>query len=168
MTDYFSENKAQTGHGWHSARSGAGCMALRAVNIMFQICVVLFLARRLTPEDYGLVAMVLALTGFAPLIVDLGTREAVVQRFRITESEVASLFWLTVAVGLFFTCLVALSSPLIAWFYSEPRLLTITLVASLTFITAALPCQHQALLRRAMRFQTAVAIEVVAGVLSGV
>ena len=114
-------------------------MALRAVNAMVQIGLILFLARMLTPEDYGLVAMVLALTGFAPLIVDLGTREAVVQRFSITESEVASLFWLTVAVGLFFTCLVAASSPLIAWFYSEPRLLPITLVGSLTFITAALP-----------------------------
>ena len=167
MTDYFSENKAQAGHAWRSARSGARCMALRAVNGMFQIGLILFLARRLTPEDYGLVAMVLALTGFAPLIVDLGTRDAVVQRFRITESEVASLFWLTVAVGLFFTCLVAVSSPLIAWFYSEPRLLSITLVGSLTFITAALPCQHHALLRRAMRFQTVVTIEVVAMVLSG-
>src|SRR2546425_10508764 len=167
MTDYFIENKAQTGHAWRSARSGARCMVLRAFAAMFQMCLVLFLARRLTPEDYGLVAMVLALTGFAPLIVDLGTREAIVQRFRITESEVASLFWLTVAVGLFFTCLVAVSSPLIAWFYGEPRLLTITLVGSLTFITAALPCQHYALLKRAMRFQTVVTIEVVAMVLSG-
>ena len=70
MTDYFSENKAQTGHAWRSARSGARCTALRAVNGMFQIGLVLFLARMLTPEDYGLVGMVLALTGFAPLIVD--------------------------------------------------------------------------------------------------
>src|SRR5438093_5907500 len=168
MTDYFSENKAQAGHGWLSARTGARCAVIRAVNGLIQIGLVLFLARLLTPEDYGLVAMVLAFTGLAPLIVDLGTREAVIQRFRITESEVASLFWLTVAVGLFFTCLVAVSSPLIAWFYSEPRLLTITLVASLIFITAALPSQHHALLRRAMRFQTVVTIEVVANVLSGV
>src|SRR5436309_6722222 len=168
MTDYFSENKAQAGHGWLSARTGARCAVICAVNGLIQIGLVLFLARLLTPEDYGLVAMVLTFTGFAPLIVDLGTRDSVIQRYRITESELAALFWITVSTGLFFTLLVAASSPLIAWLYHEPRLLSITLVSSLTFITTALTCQHQALLRRAMRFQTVAVIEVVAGGLSGI
>ena len=166
MTDYFSENKAQAGHGWLSARTGARCAVIRAVNGIFQLALFLILARQLTPEDYGLVAMVLAFTGFAPLIVDLGTRDAVIQKPRITESELAALFWITVAVGLIFTLLMAVSSPLIAWFYHEPRLLTVTLVSSLTFLSTALACQHNGLLRRAMRFQTVALIEFVAGALS--
>ena len=168
MTDYFSENKAQAGHGWLSARTGARCAVIRAVNALFQLALFLILARQLTPEDYGLVAMVLAFTGFAPLIVDLGTRDAVIQKPRITESELAALFWITVAVGLFFTLLMAASSPLVAWFYHEPRLLTVTLASSLTFLATALTCQHDGLLRRAMRFQTVALIDVSSSVLSGI
>jgi polysaccharide transporter, PST family len=141
-------------------------MILRAVNSVCQLGIVLFLARLLAPEDYGLVSMVLAITGFAYVVVDLGTRDAVVQRARITEGEIAALFWITLTVGVCLTLLVAASSPLIAWFYAESRLVSITLVSSLTFVTAALSCQHQALLRRAMKFQELALIEVAAGVLS--
>ncbi len=163
---YFTDNKAQPGHGWLSARSGASCVITRAVNSLFQVGVVLCLARLLMPEDYGLASMVLALTGFAPMVVDLGTRDAVVQRARITEGEIAALFWITLTVGLGCTLLVATSGPLIAWFYGEPRLTSITLVSSLTFVTTALTCQHQALLRRAMMFQTLALIDVGASLLS--
>jgi PST family polysaccharide transporter len=110
--------------------------------------------------------MVLAITGFAPMLADLGTRDAVVQRPRITEGEIAALFWITCATGVGFTALVAATGPLIAWFYGEPRVTMIAVVSSLAFITAAMTCQHQALLRRSMRFQTLAFIEVAAGLLS--
>src|SRR5262245_27799677 len=103
MMDYFAENKPQEGHAWRSARSGALCMIIRAFSAVVQLSIVLFLARLLTPQDYGLVAMVLAFTGFAPLIVDLGTSAAILQKPHITEKEVAALFWLTMAVGMLCT-----------------------------------------------------------------
>ena len=163
---YLSDNKAQEGHGWLSARSGAISMATRVLNGVFQVGVVVCLGRLLSPEDYGLFSMVFAITGSAFVFVDLGTREAIVQRDRITEGEIAALFWNTVAVGFGLTLLVAASGPFIAWFYAEPRLTRITLVSSLTCATSALSCQHQALLRRAMRFQRLAVIEVGAGMLS--
>jgi PST family polysaccharide transporter len=88
---------------------------------------VLFLARLLTPEDYGLVSMVVAFTGFAPILTDLGVRDAVTQRSRISHGEMTALFWFTMAVGVGFTLLVAASGPLVARFYGEPRLTMIVL-----------------------------------------
>jgi PST family polysaccharide transporter len=64
----------------------------RSVNALVQIGSVLFLARLLSPEDYGLVGMVAAITGFAPLLVDLGSRDAIVQRPRITGPRSARCF----------------------------------------------------------------------------
>src|SRR5438132_6715108 len=118
-------------------------MITRAVNSIFQIGVVVCLARLLSPEDYGLVSMVFAITGSALVFVDLGTREAIVQRGRITEGEIAALFWITIAIGFGLALLVAASGPFIAWFYAEPRLTKIALVSSLTCATNALSCQHQ-------------------------
>ena len=141
-------------------------LAARAANAFVQIGSVLFLARLLAPEDYGLVAMVTAITGFATVLVDLGTRDAIVQRTRITEGEISALFWITLAIGCGFALVVASCSPLIAWFYGEPRLRMITVISSITFITSALTCQHYALLRRAMQFHKLAVIDVSANVLS--
>jgi PST family polysaccharide transporter len=143
-------------------------IAARGINILVQVGSVILLARLLSPEDYGLVAMVTAITGFAPVLVDLGTRDALVQRDRITQAEVSALFWTTMLVGSIFALVIAASGPLISRFYHEPRLTMITLVSSLTFITSALTCQHHALLRRAMMFRELALVEICANVLSAI
>jgi polysaccharide transporter, PST family len=162
---WFAENKATSGHGRKSLRGGAISVAARAFNAFLQVGTVVLLARLLTPEDYGLVAMVVALTGFAPVLVDLGTRDAVVQRGNVTEAEVSALFWITVAVGCAMCMVVAVSAPLIARLYGEPRLSSITVVSSLTFLTSAISCQHHALLRRAMEFKKLAGIEIMSNVI---
>src|SRR5439155_4175383 len=43
-------------------------------------------------------------------------------------------------------------SPVVAWFYREPRLVAITLVLSITFVLTSSAVQHIALLNRQMRF----------------
>jgi PST family polysaccharide transporter len=161
---FFEDSKARQDHGQKSLRGGLVSVLARAVNALVQVGSVVFLARLLTPEDYGLVTMVTAITGFAPILVDLGTRDAVAQRDRITQGEVSALFWISMAVGSGFALLVALSGPLISRFYDEPRLATIALVSSLTVLASALACQHQGLLRRAMMFRQVAMIEVGANV----
>jgi len=137
-------------------------VAARAANAVIQIGSLLLLARILSPEDYGLVAMCTAITGFATVLVDLGTRDAIAQRARITDEDVSTLFWLTVSLGCVLTLMMAASGPLIARLYGEPRLVEIAAVSSLMFVTTALSCQHYALLRRAMLFEQLAVIDMVA------
>lgn len=164
MNVFFEDSKARQDHGRKTLRGGLVSVLARAVNAMVQVGSVVFLARLLTPDDYGVVTMVIAITGFAPILVDLGTRDAVAQREKITPGEVSALFWISMAVGCGFALLVALSGPLLAWFYDEPRLVRIALVSSLTVLASALACQHQGLLRRAMMFRQVAMIEFVANV----
>jgi len=160
VSAYFGENKPQEGLGRQSLHSGAVSVAARGINVVVQVGSTICLARILAPEDFGLVAMVSALTGFATVLVDLGTRDAAVQKSRITHEEVSALFWLTVGIGCGLGVLLAVCSPLIATFYHESRLERIALVSSLTFVVSALSCQHVALLRRAMMFRKIAGIEV--------
>jgi PST family polysaccharide transporter len=157
---YFEDNKAKAGHGRKSLRGGAITIIARAINAVIQIGSAFFLARLLSPEDYGLVAMVFAITGFAPILVDLGTRDAIVQRERITPDEVSALFWITLLVGCVLSLLVIGSGPLIAHIYHEPRLTVIALCSSVMIIASAMTCMHYALLRRAMMFRSIAIIEV--------
>jgi PST family polysaccharide transporter len=163
---YFEDNRPIEGHANRSLRAGAVSIAARWVNTMVQIACVLILARLLSPEDYGLVAMVVAFTGFAPGVVDLGTRDAIVQRTRITGGEVSALFWFTIGLGASLALATALSAPLIARFYGEPRLTMIAIVFAATFIACALSVQHQTLLRRVLMFEQLALIDVLANILS--
>jgi PST family polysaccharide transporter len=166
VDEFFEENKAHEDHTRKSLRAGAVSVAARALNALVQIGSVLFLARLLSPEDYGLVSMVTAITGFAPFLVDLGTRDAIVQRARISKGEVSTLFWITFGIGVTFAIIAASCGPLIARFYGEPRLTMIVLVSSLTFIACSLSVQHYALMRRVLMFHELAVIEITANVLS--
>jgi polysaccharide transporter, PST family len=163
---YFEENKAHEDHAGRSLRGGAVSVAARFINALVQIGSVLFLARLLSPEDYGLVGMVVAFTGFAPILVDLGTRDAIVQRSSVSRGEVSALFWTTIAIGAVFTTLTALCGPLIARFYGEPRLTPIVLASSFTFVAYALSVQHYSLMRRHLMFQELAVLDVISNVLS--
>ena len=130
-----------------------------------QIGTTICLARLLVPEDFGLVAMVSALTGFANVLMDLGTRDAVVQRPQLAQDELSTLFWLTTGIGALFTGLILGAAPLIGELYHEERLVRIAQFWGLTFVITALYCQHAALLRRNLMFQKVAVIEVAANLL---
>ena len=166
LSTYFDDNQAKGDHGRRSLRSGVVSVTARGVNIVIQVGSTIFLARLLSPHDYGLVGMVSALVGFAPTLIDLGTTDAAVQKSRISRDEVSALFWLNVGIGGGLSVLVAACSPLIARFYHEPELQRIALVSSLTFIFSALSCQHYALLRRAMMFRRIAMIDIGANLFS--
>lgn len=157
---YFADNAAQEGHGRQSLHSGVFAMFGRGANVVIQIVSTIFLARLLMPEDFGVFAMMAALTSLTPVLMDLGTRDAAVQKSRITSDEISALFWLTLGIGILLALATALSSSVIASFYNEDKLENIALVWTLTFIFSALSLQHTALLRRAMMFDKINMIEV--------
>ena len=110
------------------------------------------LARLLTPADFGLVAMVTAITGLGQAFADLGLSEATIQRQEISHDQVSILFWINVGIGLALMLATAALAPVLAWFYREPRVKDVAFVVSLTFLICSLRVQHDALLKRQMRY----------------
>jgi O-antigen/teichoic acid export membrane protein len=121
---------------------------------------IVILARILTPQDFGLVAMVTTVTGFLRIFNDAGLSTATVQREGITHAQVSNLFWINVAVGGLMSLIIAVSAPAIAWFYKEPRLVNITLALAGTFILTGTTVQQMALLNRQMRFKIIALIQI--------
>jgi PST family polysaccharide transporter len=166
MKGYFEDHSIESNHGRRSLRAGAVVLGARVLITVIQLLTFLVLARLLSPEDYGLVGMVTVITAFAPLLVSLGTPDAVVRRARITDEDISALFWISMAVGGSAAITMAACGPLIARFYGEPRLMLIAEISAVGFVVSALYCQHNTLLRRAMKFKELAAVELVANVLS--
>lgn len=158
--DYFEDHRESKDLGRLALRGGIVSVAMQYGNGALQIIGAMVLARLLGPEDFGLVAIVTVLTSFAPLLIDFGLGDATAQRRKITQSGVSTLFWLSSGIGLSITLVVAACAPLIAWLFRDPRLETIALYASVTFVLLGMSNQHFALLRRTMQFGTIAKIRI--------
>ena len=147
QTDHLKKNIKS-----RSVRGGAITVSEQISRFILQIGGTAVLARLLTPTEFGLVAMVTSITRFISMFNDAGLGMATVRQKGIDHSQISTLFWinLTISFALMFVC--ALLAPVIAWFYAEPRLIHITLAIASTFVLAGLTIQHQALIKRQMRF----------------
>ena len=143
-----------------SLRGGAITVSAEMAKYGVDVLAVAVLARLLTPEDFGLVAMVTAVLGFLAAFKDAGLSLATVQREQIRHEQVSALFWLNVAFSLVLVAAVAGASRGVAWFYGEPRLFEISVALGATYFFSGLTVQHVALLRRQMRYRELAWVEV--------
>lgn len=152
IRSYFDDLAASPDLSRLAKRGGAAAVAGVYGNGVIQVLGVIILARLLTPEDFGLAAIVMALMRFAPLLIDFGTADATIQRDKITPGQSSTLFWLNSAIGLAVAAGLAACGPLIAWLYHEPRLQSIAAWSAVTFAFTGISVQHLSLLRRTMQF----------------
>jgi PST family polysaccharide transporter len=154
-----------------TVRGGTVTVFAQIVKFSFRILSTVILARLLTPQDFGLVAMVTAITLFAEMFKDMGLSMATVQKKKIDNEEISTLFWINQIFSVSIFLLTVCFSPLIAWYYEEPKLVWVTIGISFGFIFGGLTVQHQALLRRQMQFFALAIIEIIAlllGIIVGV
>ena len=136
-------------------RTIQGGFARLAGQIVTFSCRLLFLvvvARLLDPADFGLVAMVTAVTGVFELFRDGGLSAAAIQRSHITNEQQSTLFWINLSLGVVLALLCAATAPLLVRFYNEPRLFWVTIFLSSGFIIAAAGAQHAAMAERQLRY----------------
>src|SRR6266550_1826372 len=133
--------------------SGAVTISAQAAKFLLTLGSTMILARLLTPRDFGLVAMVTTVTSFLRVFKDAGLSIATVQREKITQAQVSNLFWINMGVSSLGSLMLAALAWVIARFYHNPGLIPIALLLSLTFIVNGSTVQHQALLKRQMRFK---------------
>ncbi len=136
----------------------------RVVSIGVQLLSLAWLARLLTPADYGLVAMAMVVTNLANLVRDMGTTQALIQREGLNEETILTAFWFTVAIGTVLGVAVALLAPLMALAFKAPGVTGILWVLAVTFPVLGSTSVHQALLERDSRFPLLARIEAVSGV----
>jgi O-antigen/teichoic acid export membrane protein len=149
-----------------TARGGLATIVSRLSQFVVQSAGIIVLARILTPADYGLVGMVTVFVGLAQVFKDGGLGMGTVQSEEISHEQVSTVFWLNVGLLLLVGLVVIAAAPSIAGFYRHPELAPVTAVLGAAFVVNGLSVQHDALLRRHMRFVAVAITQVVPLVLS--
>jgi len=158
--DMFNNKFQNTDLKKQSLHGGAVTLTSQGLMFFIQLGSTMVLARILKPQDYGMMAMVVAVTGLAGVLSNLGLSTATIQRADINHAQVSTLFWINTGVGALVTLAVAVLSPVVAWFYQTPELVWMTLALSSNFFINGLAVQHSALLNRQMRFYSLAKIQV--------
>ena len=74
----------------------------------------------------------------------------------------SAVFWCNIALSIALAVCIIAIAPGLVWFYAEPRLKSVAIAVSGIFLVTGLSLQHQAMLRRQMRFRTIATTKVVA------
>lgn len=166
--DHLRTDDVRADVGARAARGGAVTMASQGLRFALMLASTAVLGRLLTPQDYGLVGMVAIVMGFVALFKDLGLASATIQREELSQREVSTLFWLNLGFSLAVALLTAAAAPLVARFFGDPRLTAVTTAYAAGFIFGGLAVQHEALLRRRMRFAALAGANIAALVVNAV
>ena len=147
-------------------RGGLAKIITQAANLLVRMGSLMVLARLLDPKDFGLVAMVTAITAVFSVFRDFGLSSAAVQRSSISSEQSSTLFWINLLVGVILSLLILAAAPFIVSFYHDHRLFGVTAVLATGFLFNAAGVQHSALLERQMRFTTLAVIDICALLIS--
>lgn len=111
------------------------------------------LARILTPEDYGTVALVTVFTTIMQVFVDSGLGTALIQKKDADDLDFSSVFYFNFAVCLVLYLIMFFAAPFIAAFYDNESLIPIVRVISLTIVISGVKGIQQSYVSRNMLFK---------------
>jgi O-antigen/teichoic acid export membrane protein len=115
--------------------------------------VLIVLARLLTPADFGLAAMALAVTGLFSCFSDMGLKHALVQQ-KGTDANIASLaFWILLPLGIFWFLIIWIISPFIAVYFKNQTVVPLLRVLGLMFIILPFSDVPLSILLRELKFK---------------
>lgn len=134
--------------------------------IVLQTLQLIVLARLVTPQDFGLMAMIISVTAFIQLFADLGVSNSIIHARNISQPVLSTLYWLNVLVGGILSLCIWLASPWIAGFYTDPKLATPLALTGLSFFLLALGQQVKVLAEKRLAFRPIALVELVSAVVS--
>ena len=137
-------------------------------NYGIQFIVGIFMARMLSPEDYGLTALPAVFMAISGIFVSGGFGTALVRKPELTEKDLSTAFYYSMGVGIICYVLLFIASPWIADFYNAPVLVPLMRVTALSFLYSPLGTGQGVILQRRLDFKTPTKVSVICRVLSGV
>ena len=115
--------------------------------------VAIVLARLLSPDDYGTIAIVTVFINLFGIFLDLGFSAGLIQKKDADELDFSSIFWLNLGICLFIYTILFFASPLAARFYNDERLTAMIRALGLTFIISSLKNVQGAYVSKHMQFR---------------
>lgn len=135
---------------------------------LIQFVVGIIIARKLLPEDYGLIGMLTIFISIAQIFIDSGFANALIQKKDRNPDDYSTVFYFSIISGILIYLLLYLVAPLIASFYNQPILTAITRIYTISLVINSLIISQTALLNVELKFKIQAIISIVSICISGI
>lgn len=112
-----------------------------------------FLARILSPEDYGKIALITVFTVILQVFVDSGLGTALIQKKNADDLDFSSVFYFNLVICILLYLGMFIAAPLIAKFYNDISLTPVIRVISITILISGVKGIQQSYVSRNMLFK---------------
>ena len=153
------KDKTVKGVGWSFADNIA--------NSGITFLVGLVLARLLTPEEYGVMAMIMIFIAVSNSIVDSGFSNALIRKIDAKRIDYNTVFYFNLAASALLYVLLFFLSPAIAAFFKEPQLVDVTRVIGCVLLINALAIIPRTLFVKDVNFKVQTKVSLIASLSSG-
>ncbi|WP_291866323.1 lipopolysaccharide biosynthesis protein [Maribacter sp.] len=132
-----------------------------------QFIIGIYLARILSPNEYGILSILLVFIAISQVFIDSGFTKALIQKQNRTETDISTVFLFN--LGLSFLCYATLwvSSPFIAQFYNIEELSLLLRVLSISLILNAILTVPVTLYTIKLDFKKITQINLVTAIIAG-
>lgn len=117
------------------------------------------MARLLTPEDFGVFAMVVPLGIIASNVANQCVQTALLQSRDLTAATLNGFFWFITRMNVGAAVILAGGGLALSYFYSEPRVVGVAVAWALTLLFLVPASFQEALLKRDLRFPEVMAVQ---------
>ena len=111
----------------------------------------IFLARLLTPGDYGMVGMLAIFSAIANSVQESGFTAALTNRKEASHKDYNAVFWCSFGIGITLYLLLFFCAPWIARFFHTPELTPLARFVFLGFLISSTGTAHNAILFKQMK-----------------
>jgi O-antigen/teichoic acid export membrane protein len=133
-----------------------------------QFIIGILLARILFPEQFGLIGMLMIFMEIAQTLMYGGFNSALIQKKHVTQTDICSVFYLNIVVGVLTSGLFCLIAPWIAEFYKQPILKNMLRLLSITIVINSFSIVHTAILTKEINFKLMTKVSLISNTVSGI
>lgn len=130
--------------------------------------ITIMLARKLMPEDYGLINMLAIFNVLALVLIDGGFGQALIQKKNVSQKDYSTVFYFNLLLSLVLYTLLFVVSPSIAIFYNQPSLTKIARFAFLMLPINSLSIIQHTILTKYMKVKELAIVSVVSSLIGGI
>jgi teichuronic acid exporter len=128
----------------------------------------LILARLLTPEEYGVMAMITIFIAVSNSIIDSGFSSALIRKTDVKRIDYNTVFFFNLVISFLLYLLLYFISPSISTFFKEPILVDVTRVISWILVINALAIIPRTILVKKVDFKTQTKVSFISSIISGI
>jgi O-antigen/teichoic acid export membrane protein len=128
----------------------------------------IILARLLGPREFGLIGMITVFIAISESFINSGFSQALIRKKECSNTDLSTIFYFNLAVGVFFFGILYFIAPSVGRFYKEPQLIILLRVLGIVLIIDALTFVQRTTLTRRIDFKLQTKVSVVSNLFSGV